>query len=163
MDERPAQMPISLLVVHNISLPPGQFGGGYIEALFCNRLDPEGHPYFREIHHLRVSAHLLIDRAGRITQFVPFDRRAWHAGVSNYRGVERCNDFAVGVELEGVDDLPYTDKQYDTLAAVARTLIAEYPQLDTQRIVGHSDIAPGRKTDPGSAFDWLRLRALLRR
>lgn len=147
---------ISLLVIHNISLPPGRFGGGYIEALFSNQLDPAAHPFFAEIAGLEVSAHLLIDRQGQMTQFVPFDRRAWHAGRSCYRGRQACNDFSIGIELEGTDDTPYTDAQYRTLTAVTRALLACYPALDVGRIVGHSDIAPGRKTDPGPAFDWPR-------
>ncbi len=160
-DERPPDTPIDLLVIHNISLPPGEFGGRWIEDLFLNRLDPNAHPYFAEIHHLRVSAHLLIDRTGRVTQFVPFERRAWHAGVSCYEGRERCNDFSIGIELEGCDDVAYEEAQYAALATVTRTLLRHYPDLRRERIVGHCDIAPGRKTDPGPAFDWIRYRACL--
>ena len=159
-DERP-DGEISLLVIHCISLPPGEFGLSHIDDLFLNRLDPEIHPYFRRIAGLRVSAHLLIDRRGALTQFVPFQRRAWHAGISSYRGRERCNDFSIGIELEGCDSLPYTPAQYHSLARVTRLLLHHYPTLHRDRIVGHSDIAPGRKTDPGPAFDWRRFRRLL--
>lgn len=152
---------ISLLVIHNISLPPGQFGGGHVTELFTNRLDPSAHPFFKEIEGLEVSAHMLIERDGGMTQFVPFDRRAWHAGQSCFDGREACNDFAIGIELEGTDDQPYTDAQYSQLAAVTRALLSEYPELTPERITGHSDIAPGRKTDPGPAFDWVRYRASL--
>jgi AmpD protein len=157
-DERPAGVPVDLLVVHGISLPPGEFGGPWIAQLFGNSLPADAHPYFADICHLRVSAHLLIRRDGSMIQFVPFDRRAWHAGVSEYRGRGACNDFSVGIELEGTDELPYESIQYERLAAVARCLIAHYPGLDSQRIVGHSDIAPGRKTDPGPFFDWALFR-----
>ncbi len=152
---------ISLLVIHNISLPPGQFGGGHIAELFTNRLEPSGHPFFEEIEGLEVSAHLLIERDGRMIQFVPFDRRAWHAGRSCFQGREACNDFSIGIELEGTDDTPYTDAQYQALAAVSRGLMQAYPELNRDRITGHSDIAPGRKTDPGPAFDWTRFLAAL--
>lgn len=160
-NERPSGSRIELLVVHNISLPAGRFGGGYIEALFTNRLDVEADPSFAELAGLEVSAHLLIDRAGAVTQFVGFDQRAWHAGKSSFAGCENCNDFSIGIELEGTDLLPYTDAQYAVLAAVIRLLMLRYPALEPQRIVGHSDVAPGRKTDPGPAFDWARLRGLL--
>ena len=160
-DDRPDPDDISLLVVHCISLPPGQFGGDYIEDLFCNRLIPDAHPYFRDIYQLKVSAHLLIRRDGSLVQFVPFDRRAWHAGVSSYRGRERCNDYSIGIELEGAVDQPYSEAQYDQLAAVILILLEHYPRLDRQHIVGHSDIAPGRKQDPGEQFDWEKLHARL--
>ncbi|RRJ83303.1 1,6-anhydro-N-acetylmuramyl-L-alanine amidase AmpD [Aestuariirhabdus litorea] len=153
-EDRPEGSEVSLLVVHNISLPPGQFGSGDITDFFLNRLDVERHPYFHSIAGLRVSAHLLIDRQGAITQFVPFHRRAWHAGKSCYASRENCNDFSIGIELEGCDDLAYTDPQYQALAAVTRALMARYPALTRERICGHSDIAPGRKTDPGPAFSW---------
>lgn len=153
-DERPAGEIISLLVIHNISLPPEQFGGPYIEQLFSNDLDPKQHPYFEEIYQLRVSAHLLIDRQGAITQFVPFHKRAWHAGVSQFEDREKCNDFSIGIELEGADQIPYTPAQYQMLSQVTQLLISHYPALTPQRIVGHSDISRGRKTDPGPAFDW---------
>lgn len=159
-NERPADE-ISLLVIHNISLPPGQFGGGHIAELFSNRLDPNGHPFFAEIEGLEVSAHLLIERDGRMTQFVPFDRRAWHAGKSCFDGREACNDFSIGIELEGADNIPFTDLQYQVLAAVTRALMQAYPDITSKRITGHSDIAPGRKTDPGPAFDWARFLSAL--
>ncbi len=160
-DPRPAGTAIDLLVIHNISLPPGEFGGKAIEDLFMNRLDPDQHPYFAGIHDLRVSAHLFIDRHGSITQFVPFDLRAWHAGVSCYDDRECCNDFSIGIELEGTDDTPYTDAQYAALSDATRALLRHYPDLRPQRITGHCDIAPGRKTDPGPAFDWPRYLASL--
>lgn len=160
-DARPPGSAIDLVVVHGISLPPGEFGGGHIAALFTNRLDPGAHPYFAEIAHLRVSAHLLIRRDGELLQFVPFHQRAWHAGVSSFEGRSACNDFSVGIELEGVDDLPYEPVQLERLAAVIRALGRAYPAIRPDRVVGHSDVAPGRKTDPGPAFDWRRLHALL--
>jgi len=160
-DARPPDSVIDLVVVHGISLPPGEFGGGHIAALFTNRLDPGAHPYFAEIAHLRVSAHLLIRRDGGILQFVPFHQRAWHAGVSSFEGRSACNDFSVGIELEGVDDQPYEAVQLERLAAVIRALSRVYPAIRPDRVVGHSDVAPGRKTDPGPAFDWRRLQALL--
>jgi AmpD protein len=159
-DSRPAGESISLLVVHGISLPPGSFGGGAIQSFFCNRLDPAGHPYFREISDLRVSAHFLIARDGALTQFVSCNRRAWHAGVSQWRGRGRCNDFSIGVELEGLDELGYDPRQYDCLARLTLGLRDRYPVTD---IAGHSDIAPGRKSDPGPAFDWARFNELLSR
>jgi AmpD protein len=152
-DERPAGMAVELLVIHNISLPPGVFGGGAVIDLFLNRLDPRAHPYYGNIAALRVSAHFFIRRDGELLQFVPCAKRAWHAGQSSWRGRERCNDFSVGVELEGADDLAFSDAQYERLAALATALYARYPILDS---VGHSDIAPGRKTDPGPSFDWPR-------
>jgi AmpD protein len=160
-DERPPGTAIELLVVHGISLPPGELGGPWIDALFTNALDPAAHPYFAGIASLRVSAHVLIRRNGEIVQYVPFHRRAWHCGVSSWRGRPACNDFSIGVELEGTDTLPYADVQYPRLAEVARALMAVYLGITPEAIVGHSDIAPGRKTDPGPAFDWPRLRAAL--
>ena len=154
-DERPAGTAVSLIVIHAISLPPGQFGGTAVEALFTNRLAADAHPYYRDIHALRLSAHFFIERSGRITQFVSCDRRAWHAGVSSWNGCERCNDFSVGVELEGTDTASYTDQQYRLLAELTAALRRRYPIRD---VVGHADIAPGRKTDPGPHFDWARLR-----
>mgnify|MGYP000873825331 CR=1 FL=1 len=148
---------IDLLVLHNISLPPGQFGGSHIRDFFLNRLDPRADPYFGEIAHLRVSAHLLIARDGALTQFVSFDRRAWHAGASQWQGRDNCNDFSIGIELEGTDTLPFTDAQYAALRGVIAELRERYPALRRERIVGHSDVAPGRKTDPGPCFDWARL------
>ena len=160
-DERPDPQDISLLVIHNISLPPDRFGGPWIDALFTNSLDPKAHPYFEGIKHLRVSSHLCIFRDGRVTQYVPFGRRAWHAGVSSYEGRERCNDFSIGIEMEGCDSKPFTARQYARLARVTRALLAAYPRLTPERITGHSDIAPGRKTDPGPCFEWVRYRAAL--
>jgi AmpD protein len=148
---------ISLVVIHSISLPPGQFGGGFVDQLFTNRLDPQAHPYFAAIAGLKVSAHLFIDRQGKLTQYVPFHRRAWHAGVSCYKGREKCNDFSIGIELEGTETLPFTEAQYATLVEVLGVLLKTYPELSRERIVGHSDIAPRRKTDPGPSFDWERL------
>lgn len=160
-DGRTDPCDISLLVIHCISLPPGQFGGDYIDQLFCNRLDPHDDAYFPSIYQLKVSAHLLIRRDGECVQYVPFDQRAWHAGVSVYQGRERCNDYSIGIELEGTERVPYTDSQYLQLAAVIRLLLDTYPSLSRQHITGHSDIAPGRKTDPGAVFDWQRLSSLL--
>lgn len=160
-DDRPAGAMPELIVVHGISLPPGEFGGGWIDALFTNRLDARAHPYFPGICALRVSAHALIRRDRELVQYVPFHRRAWHAGRSNYRGRAHCNDFSIGIELEGSDDMNYEVGQYRGLAATINALIEAYPTLSRERIVGHKDIAPGRKTDPGPAFDWARLRRLL--
>lgn len=156
-DERPAGCEPELIVIHGISLPPGQFGGRHILDFFTNSLDRRVHPYFEEIGGLHVSAHLLIRRDGRVIQFVPFERRAWHAGASCWRGRDRCNDYSIGIELEGEDATPYTGEQYAELAAVILTLSMTYPRLNARRIAGHCDISPGRKTDPGPAFDWLRL------
>lgn len=160
-DDRPADVAVDLIVIHGISLPPGEFGGPWIDALFTNALDPDAHPYFQAVAGLRVSAHLLIHRDGEVVQYVPFHRRAWHAGASNYAGRSRCNDFSVGIELEGADHRPYDDRQYPRLAAVIAALRAAYPAITSDRLAGHADIAPGRKTDPGPAFDWARLRRLL--
>ncbi len=151
---RPPGGIIDLLVIHNISLPPGQFGNQCVEEFFCNMLDAAAHPFFEEIRDLKVSAHLFIDRHGCVTQFVPFDRKAWHAGASCFEGRENCNEFSIGIELEGTDDEDFTHSQYEALIAVTRVLLEAYPELTTDRIVGHSDIAPGRKTDPGPCFDW---------
>lgn len=153
-DKRPAGEQITLLVVHNISLPPGCYGGGEVEQLFTNRLPADGHPFFQEIAELKVSAHLFIDRTGRLTQFVSFLDRAWHAGRSRFQGREACNDFSIGIELEGVDDQPYDDRQYTQLAVITRLLMTTYTGITADRIVGHCDIAPDRKSDPGQAFDW---------
>ncbi|WP_114418707.1 1,6-anhydro-N-acetylmuramyl-L-alanine amidase AmpD [Marinospirillum perlucidum] len=152
-NERPHQE-ISLLVIHNIALPPKTYGGRAIEQLFTGCLSPEEHPYFAEIAHLEVSAHLLITRTGELVQFVGFDRRAWHAGQSSFQGRENCNDFALGIEMEGSDDQPYTPIQYLQLQRVTRQLMQAYPAITRDRICGHSTLAPGRKTDPGPAFDW---------
>jgi AmpD protein len=159
-DARPAGTAISLLVVHSISLPPGRYGGDAIERLFTNRLDPGAHPYFREIAQLRVSAHFLVRRGGALVQFVPVQRRAWHAGASRWRGAERCNDYSVGVELEGTDQASFSDAQYRCLAQLARALRARLP---LRACAAHSDVAPGRKTDPGTRFDWARWLAALAR
>ena len=160
-DARAAVEDIELVVVHGISLPPGEYGGPHVEALFTNRLDPSAHPYFETIAHLRVSAHVLICRDASLIQFVPFHRRAWHAGESCYGERDNCNDFSIGIELEGVDDCPYADIQYTALARVVGTLLNTYPRLAAHSIVGHSDIAPQRKTDPGPAFDWCKFTNLL--
>jgi AmpD protein len=159
-DERPAAEAVRLIVVHAISLPPGEFGGPHVERLFTNALDASAHPCFREIHALRVSAHFLVRRDGEVIQFVSCARRAWHAGVSRWRGRERCNDFSLGIEVEGCDDRAFEPIQYRRLARLIAILRAGHP---IEEIVGHSDIAPGRKTDPGPHFDWPRLRALLAR
>jgi AmpD protein len=156
-DERSDADDISLLIVHGISLPPGRFGGDEVRKFFTNCLDCDAHPALRDLEGVRVSSHLFIDRLGAVTQFVPFDRRAWHAGVSSYQGRSRCNDFSIGVELEGTDDVPYEAAQYDVLADAAVALIRRYRRLSLSGIVGHQDVAPGRKTDPGAAFDWTRL------
>ena len=155
-DARPEDMAIELIVIHNISLPPGVFDGDAVIDLFTNRLDWDAHPYFQGIRGLKVSAHFFIRRDGSLIQFVPCTQRAWHAGASNWQGRERCNDFSVGIELEGSDDLPFTDAQYAALIPLVRQLKQTYP---IAAVVGHSDIAPGRKTDPGPHFDWQRLHA----
>jgi N-acetyl-anhydromuramoyl-L-alanine amidase len=160
-DSRPVGVEADLIVIHGISLPPGEFGGPWIERLFTNSLPAEIHPYFAEVAALRVSSHLVVQRDGALTQYVSFADRAWHAGQSSYEGREACNDFSVGVELEGADTLPYEATQYDVLAEAVAALCAAYPRLSAQRLVGHSDIAPGRKTDPGPAFDWPRARRLI--
>lgn len=157
-DERPDDAEVDLIVVHNISLPPKEFGGGYVQKFFANELDSSAHPYFEEIKDLKVSSHLFIERSGKLIQFVPFNKRAWHAGESCYEGKEACNDFSIGIELEGADDIEYTDAQYQVLKAVITSLQMMYPGLSNKKIVGHCDIAPGRKTDPGPAFDWSRLK-----
>jgi AmpD protein len=155
VDERPPEAVVELVVIHNISLPPGHYGGGHVRALFTNTLDPGRHSYLKEVASLRVSAHLLVERSGRLTQFADFRRRAWHAGVSEFEGRARCNDFSVGIELEGSDFEPFTDAQYRELGEVLLALCSSYP---VRAICGHSDIAPGRKTDPGPFFDWSRIR-----
>ena len=159
-DARPPGVEINLVVIHSISLPPGEYGGEHIERLFTNRLDPAAHPYFREVHALKVSSHFLIRRDGEVVQFVPVERRAWHAGASAWRGRSSCNDFSVGIELEGADDAPFEDAQYRELAALIARLAASVP---LQAIAAHSEIAPGRKTDPGARFDWTRLLSALAR
>ena len=157
-DERPVGVEVSLVVLHSISLPPGEYGGDAIERFFTNCLDPKSHEYFESIHSLRVSSHYLVRRDGGLVQFVPPEKRAWHAGASSWRGRERCNDFSIGIELEGTDDSPFEDAQYQALAEILQLLKKQFPLRD---IAAHSDIAPGRKTDPGARFDWARLlRAL---
>jgi AmpD protein len=160
-DPRPPAVAADLIVVHGISLPPGEFGGPWIDRLFTNTLPWDAHPYFRQIEGLRASAHLLIRRGGEVTQYVSFNDRAWHAGKSRFGEREACNDFSVGIELEGTDDRAYEDAQYRVLAQTVAALCAAYPTLSPERVVGHSDIAPGRKTDPGPAFDWPRARRMI--
>jgi N-acetyl-anhydromuramoyl-L-alanine amidase len=160
-DARPQGSSIDLIVIHGISLPPGQFGGPWIDRLFTNTLPAERHAFFASIAAAKVSAHLLIRRGGTTRQYVSFNQRAWHAGQSAYRGREACNDFSIGIELEGTDDRPYTALQYRTLTACVTALCRAYPSLSLEHVVGHSDIAPGRKTDPGPSFDWRKFRALL--
>ncbi len=157
-DARPAGCEPELIVIHGISLPPGRYGEGWVDKLFTNTLPPDAHPYFAEIQSLRVSAHVFIARDGTLTQYVPFKQRAWHAGNSNWCGRAACNDFSIGIELEGSDEEPYDDRQYPALATLIATLQQGYPALASGAIAGHSDIAPGRKTDPGPAFDWDRLQ-----
>ena len=161
-DARPGNLDPVLIVVHGISLPPGRFGGPWIERLFMNTLPADEDPYFETIQHLRVSSHVLIARDGGLTQYVPFDLRAWHAGTSEWRGRGACNDFSIGVELEGTDEAPYDERQYEALADLVAALQRAYPSLADGWIAGHADIAPGRKTDPGPAFDWRRLELAVR-
>lgn len=158
---RPEGAGISLLIVHNISLPPGQFGGDHIERFFCNRLDTSEHPYFETIAGLQVSAHALVRRDGSVVQFVDLRNRAWHAGRSSFAGRDECNDYSIGIELEGTDEIPYTEEQYAALAKIGRLIMAAWPEITTGRITGHSDVAPGRKTDPGPAFDWSHFKMRL--
>ena len=155
-DARPIGEEINLLVIHGISLPPGEFGGGFVEAFFTDKLDYNMHNYFNEIKELKVSSHVFIDREGKMTQFVSFDNRAWHAGQSSFQGRPACNDYSIGIELEGTDEIAYTDRQYQSLAELTCALMRSYSKIIPERIVGHSDIAPGRKTDPGPAFEWKR-------
>jgi AmpD protein len=159
-DDRPANIEITLIVLHSISLPPGMYGGDSIERLFTNRLDPHAHPYFREIARLKVSSHYLIRRDGEQVRFVPVEKRAWHAGASSWRGRSRCNDFSIGIELEGTEEDAFSGSQYEALAALVRELQSRLPLRD---IAAHSDVAPGRKADPGARFDWQRLLASLAR
>lgn len=160
-NSRPTSSDISLLVIHNISLPPEQFGGDAIEDFFCNRLDHSAHAYFEQLKELHVSAHCLIKRTGEVLQFVNFKDRAWHAGRSEFEGRRECNDFSIGIELEGTDTAPYTTEQYSQLVAVTLALQSAYPLISNNRITGHSNIAPERKTDPGPAFDWEHYRSRL--
>lgn len=161
-DDRPGNAVPELIVIHGISLPPGHYGGPWIEQLFLNVLPAEADPYFQTIHQLRVSSHVLIARDGSLTQYVPFDLRAWHAGTSHWRGRDTCNNFSIGIELEGTDEEPYEERQYEALAEIVAVLQRTYPALAEGWIAGHSDIAPGRKTDPGPAFDWRQLEQDLR-
>jgi len=156
-DERPSGATLDLVVLHGISLPPGEFGGDQIEALFLNHLDWDAHPYFDQLRGLEVSAHLLLRRDGQLVQFVPFNERAWHAGESAFRGAGKCNDYSIGIELEGEDETSYDDRQYRVLPSVLVALFEAYPGLGARKLAGHCDISPGRKSDPGTAFDWLRL------
>ena len=158
---RPPGVQVMLMVIHNISLPPGRFGGSHIINFFQNKLEVSADEYFEGIKNLRVSSHLLIDRRGKVTQFVPFNKNAWHAGISHYQGQENCNDFSIGIEMEGTDSIDYTTKQYESLKDVPLSLIKAYPEITLDNIVGHSDIAPDRKTDPGESFDWSRFRSSL--
>lgn len=160
-DARPPETELSLIVVHGISLPPGEFGGPWIDDLFLNRLDPARHPYFAEVHEQRVSGHVLIRRDGELVQYVALTQRAWHAGPSEFRGQAACNDFSIGIELEGTDDSAYAAAQYEQLARLVIALQAAYPSIPASHVVGHCDIAPGRKTDPGPAFSWSRLWRLI--
>ncbi|GAB3011395.1 1,6-anhydro-N-acetylmuramyl-L-alanine amidase AmpD [Bowmanella dokdonensis] len=159
---RPANASISLLVVHNISLPPGEFGHPYIDELFMGTLDCQAHPFFRDLQGLRVSSHFLIRRDGQVVQYVSTLSRAWHAGQSVFQGRTDCNDFSIGIELEGTDRLPYSTDQYHSLVTLSRAIMHTYPAVTLGRIVGHTDIAPGRKTDPGVAFDWAGFRQRIR-
>ena len=160
-DNRPKGSKPEIIVIHGISLPPGQFGGEYIKDFFLNKMDEAKHKFFQEIRDLKVSSHLLIDRDGKTLQFVPFDRRAWHAGESSFQGKMKCNDFSIGIELEGQDDINYSDSQYKCLVKIIKCLFDFYPDLNARKIVAHSDIAPIRKTDPGPAFDWAKFYELL--
>ena len=160
-NQRPEHSDISVLVIHNISLPPGKFGGSYIEDLFTGNLDPTADPYFEAIYKMEVSAHLLIRRDGTIVQFVSFDDRAWHAGLSSFQGRSNCNDFSIGIELEGTDDVAYTDAQYQALVDTTGLLMKQYPGITLGRIIGHNDIAPKRKSDPGVSFNWPYFRQKL--
>lgn len=160
-DARPEGMAIDMIVIHGISLPPGEFGSKSVEAFFCGELEMSSHAAFEEIAHLRVSSHLYIKRTGEVIQFVPFSQRAWHAGESFFDGKTRCNDFSIGIELEGADDILYEERQYKQLGAIIQALRQAYPAITSDRVVGHADIAPGRKTDPGLAFDWNYLKGTL--
>lgn len=156
-DDRPEDCRPEMIVIHGISLPPGKFGGPEVEQLFTNRLDWDAHPYYQEIRNMQVSSHLLIRRDGTVLQFVPFTHRAWHAGESRFRGRHRCNDFSLGIELEGTDDKPYTNRQYHHLVPIVRVILDAYPGMSIRTVAGHCDVSPGRKSDPGPAFDWPRL------
>ncbi|MCK8134819.1 1,6-anhydro-N-acetylmuramyl-L-alanine amidase AmpD [Pseudoalteromonas sp. 2CM28B] len=161
-DERPAQCDISLLVIHNISLPAGQFNTPYVDDLFMGCIDCNAHPSFIDLEGLKVSAHCFIKRCGEVTQYVPFEKRAWHAGRSCFAGQQNCNDFSIGIELEGTDTINYTDAQYQSLAALAQAIMQRYQKITASNIVGHCDIAPGRKTDPGASFNWRKFFNLIK-
>lgn len=161
MDDRPTIDEIDLIVVHSISLPPGEYGGSWIENFFTNQLPADEHPYFKEIQQMKVSSHVLIHRDGKVQQFVPFHQRAWHAGESCYQGRDACNDFSIGIELEGTDESEFEEVQYQRLAELVNALNISYPNINKKRLTGHSDIAPNRKTDPGTGFDWNKLKHLL--
>jgi AmpD protein len=160
-DDRPEKVAIDMIVIHGISLPPAQFGNDFVEKFFCGELEFSAHPYFETIANLRVSSHLFIKRTGEMIQFVPFHKRAWHAGQSFFQGRENCNDFSIGIELEGTDEISYEKIQYEKLAEAIAVLMKQYPKITLDRIVGHSDIAPGRKTDPGPMFRWDELSAIM--
>ena len=160
-DDRPSENDISVLVIHNISLPAGEFGGHHVDDLFTGHLDCNAHPSFADLKGLKVSAHCFIRRDGEVLQYVPFNKRAWHAGISEFEGRPRCNDFSVGIELEGTDQLPYTDAQYAALLNCTKYLMRLYPKITSKNIVGHCDIAPGRKTDPGYSFEWEKFLTML--
>lgn len=160
-DERPEDAIIDMIVIHSISLPPGNFGTNAVEKFFCGELEMTSHAHYSTIIHLRVASHLFIKRTGEIIQFVPFTKRAWHAGESFFAGKTHCNDFSIGIELEGSDDIPYEQVQYQQLGHIIPLLMRYYPAIRHDRIVGHADIAPGRKTDPGPAFDWAYLKGML--
>jgi len=157
-DDRPVAKDVGLWLIHGISLPPAEFGGPYVEQLFCNKLNPTEHPYFADISHLQVSSHLFVRRDGELIQFVSLDKRAWHAGESSFMGRDNCNDYSIGIELEGTDDEKYTHHQYDKLAAVTIVIMQNYPGITHENVCGHCDVAPKRKTDPGLSFDWVRYR-----
>lgn len=161
--DRPDDCIIDTLIIHNISLPPGEFGLGYIDQLFCNQLDCSKHDYFAQLEGLKVSAHILIERDGAMVQYVPFHKKAWHAGESEFNGRSACNDFSIGVELEGTDTEPFTQAQYERLTMLTNALMVRYPDITVDRIVGHSDVAPSRKTDPGPCFDWQHYKRRLGR
>lgn len=162
-NERPLNTPVSLLVIHNISLPPSQFDGHYIEDFFCNKLAADDHPYFKKICDMQVSAHCLIKRSGELIQFVNFAKRAWHAGKSQFNGEEDCNNYSIGIELEGTDHTPYTEAQYAALVSLSQKLLLDYPLINLDRITGHEHIAPGRKTDPGPSFDWQKYKNAIKK
>ena len=161
-DIRPKKIDISLIVIHSISLPPTIFGNEYVENFFLNKLEIEDNEYINSIKDMKVSSHIYIKRTGEIIQFVPFDKRAWHAGESSYKNVKNCNDYSIGIELEGCEDISFEDIQYNKLSEIIDCLIQNYPNINSERIVSHSEIAPGRKSDPGPLFDWKRLKSMIK-